>query len=642
MRTKITVTLVILNVALFSFILYFEDRIFGSDAGAETSNRIFQLETAQVDYLRIDGKHLADTHVLERERERWRLTSPLDWPANHHAVSRILNQIQLLERETSFSTAVLERTDQTLADYGLDNPDMTLIFGYGNTRYELRFAATGGIGNRLYILDPAKDTIHVARREILSALAMPLDQLRSDSIFDIPLFEVRSLTLEITSPQNLKMRVVRSDDKWAFETPIQVPADEYAVQTTVNRLSALKVRRFNGEGTGDLAEYGLNRPTMRITLDGNMRSQELLVGNEVAETTDTREYFAKKPQRADGPATIFTVDADRIDELKDARETLRDRQFLRFSREQLTSIEIGVPNRDPVTLQRLETGQWQLVARQPDQSIRLLPSDTAIVNRLISRLEELRARSFRSDAPSSEDIEEFGLDEPQRSVTLYGASEITLHLGYFSKTRANEIYAKIDGEAFVYTVDSSILEALPVLPQFYRDRLLMSRPDGARITSVNLYSLDREQEIFSVELPSDQASWDDVLNEEDEAVRKAVLALIPELRQLRVQSYVLDEFPRILTFGQEDRPWVYILETTYSLTGGDEDLTTDFELYLTDQMGGESMFVGSWELNVVFLARQTFVDAVTSLIDTFENVPPPFPEPALDDSTAEPDESAGF
>ncbi len=623
MRTKITVTLLVLNAALFSYIFFLEDRFFGPGDPSDHSRKIFHSEAANIDYLKIEGSNLGASHVLERRRDEWRLTSPVDWPANYHAVSRILHRIEYLERETSFSVAEMERHDQTLGDYGLEEPGMTLTFGHGERRHELRFGAATEIGNRLYVLDPAGNRIHVVRRDIVGALATPLDELRSDSIFDIPLFEVRNLTLQVNTPESLKLRVVRSGDSWVFETPIQVPADERTVEATVSGLGNLRVLRFEGEISGDLSPYGLDNPSMRITIDGNMRSQSLLVGNEVPESSGAREYYAKMPRRSKAIPTVFTVDADRIDVLKRAKNTLRDRDFLRLDTESLSSISVAGPDREPVSLQRLETGQWQLVTRQPDQSLRLLPADSSIVERMIQRLADVRARSFEHNSPTEADKEDFGLIEPQRTVTLSGEEDVTLRLGYFSKTRANELYAKTEDAEFVYTVDSSILDALPLLPQFYRDRLLMSRPDGARITSVTIYSLDTDREIFTAELPSRDSTWEEALEDETEETKSAFLALLPELRQLRVQNYILDEFPPILSMGRENRSWIYVVETTFALTGGEEDQTTYFELYLTDRMGGQNMLAGSPELNVVFSARQNLIDAVSTIIEKGEGTPAP-------------------
>ncbi len=619
MRTTVTGLLLLLNVVLFAYIFYFDGLFFGDGADGERSRKIFHAEVVDLDYLRIDGGNLESVHELHRERDRWRLVSPVAWPANEHAVSRILNQLQFLEAETSFSLSEMGRSGQSLSDFGLDDPGIVLTFGREGRRHEVKIGGATESGNRVYILDPVKERIHVVRRELAQALTTPLENLRSDAIFEIPLFEVRSLTLETVSPRNLKMRVVRSEDQWNFETPIQVRADRQAVEAAVNNLAAINVRRFQGEVAGSLETYGLDRPFMRITIDGNMRSQSLLVGAETTDASGEKQYYAKMP-RGGAEATVFTVAADRIDRLADARETLRDRDFLRIDPDRLSAITIGVPNRDPVSLQRLETGSWQLVTRDLDESIRLLRADSTIVNRVIERLRNLRARSFESDAPSSEDLENFGFTEPQRRVSFNGTSDRTLLLGYFSPTRANAIYAKLEGSDFVYTVDSSILEVLPVISRYYRDRLLMSRPEGARITSLALYSLDRDTELFSVELPSREANWEEALVDESEDTRQAVEALLPELRQLRVENYVLNEFPPLLEMGRESRHWVYVLETTYALTGGEEDQISYFELYLTDRMGGQSLLAGSPELNVVFSARREFVEAVSRLIDEAESV----------------------
>ena len=130
MRTKVTLVLVFLNVALFFFIFKFERGWRTERASLEARRRVLGPETADIRTLRITGPELP-TISLKRTGDDWSLTEPIDWPANPHAVSRIVNELQFLEHETSFTVRDLEKNGQSLADYGLANPRLSVTFTSG-------------------------------------------------------------------------------------------------------------------------------------------------------------------------------------------------------------------------------------------------------------------------------------------------------------------------------------------------------------------------------------------------------------------------------------------------------------------------------------------------------------------------------
>ena len=131
MRTKITLLLLLLNVVLFFFIFGFERQWHTEALAAEARTRVLGPDAANIHALTIAGQSLADEVRLERQGDTWSITAPYEWPANPHAVSRIVNELQFLEHETSFSVANLDATGLSLADYGLVEPTLTVAFDSG-------------------------------------------------------------------------------------------------------------------------------------------------------------------------------------------------------------------------------------------------------------------------------------------------------------------------------------------------------------------------------------------------------------------------------------------------------------------------------------------------------------------------------
>ena len=135
MRTKVTLVLLFLNVALFFFIFQFERRWRTEESWKEARRRVLGAEAADIRSLEITG----GTHVLAlaKRGDTWFVTSPLEWPANPNAINRILTELQFLEHETSFNVADLAKSGLTLANYGLDQPRLTITPHFGRSRQPL-------------------------------------------------------------------------------------------------------------------------------------------------------------------------------------------------------------------------------------------------------------------------------------------------------------------------------------------------------------------------------------------------------------------------------------------------------------------------------------------------------------------------
>ena len=94
MRTKVTLVLLFLNVALFFFIFQFERRWRTEDAWRVTRTNVLGAETADIRALEISGGN--SSLILKKTGDSWMVTRPLEWPANPNAVGRILASATVL------------------------------------------------------------------------------------------------------------------------------------------------------------------------------------------------------------------------------------------------------------------------------------------------------------------------------------------------------------------------------------------------------------------------------------------------------------------------------------------------------------------------------------------------------------------
>ncbi len=645
MRTKVTLVLLLLNVALFFFIFQFERRWRTEENWKEARRRVLGPEAANIRTLEISTA----THrlALEKRGDTWFVTHPIEWPANPNAVNRIVNDLQFLEHETSFQVRDLEKNGQSLADYGLDQPKLTVAFSSGSSaepetqsskpETELQLGDTTKDGIRLYVLSPDHSRIHVVNQSLARSLALTFEELHADALFTIPVFEARSLNLQTPPPATLRVRLRRDGSRWTFEAPISARASKNATELAINGLNALRVRSFITENPP--APLPSDRPELRVSLEGNGRRETLLLGAAIGPTAAPTgaaaspdiEYYAQ----LEGRDAVFTVSipAALKSVLDRAQVTLRETRILDFDPRAVTSVTLAAPGQPPVTLQRLETGPqpadsaaWQIVLRgDGTQGPQTLTAERSAVTRLLEQLSLLAAQRFESDAPRDADLEAWGFNRPEREISLSipGQPPITFQIGLPAQPNGTA-YVRTGASPSIYAIDQEFLRELPAQPRAWRERLLRELPAGARIAALKLTDLSDNSVVLETAIDPAGRPTESISQPE------AVQTILSHLRSLRAAEFILDQFSDRVNVAGDDRPWRYRLDATISLVGGAADQTSTTTLFLSPRVGGNRQLAGSPsnEFNVVFALEQPFLDALWSLIQSPRDPgPPPAPSP---------------
>lgn len=652
MRTKVTLVLVFLNVALFFFIFKFERNWRTEAASREARRRVLGPEAADIRALEVVAP--GSSFRLVRNRDDWFLTQPLEWPANPHAATTIVNELGLLEHETSFRVADLAQNGQSLASYGLESPKITVAFSSGDPAapgnpprppVTLKIGDVTGDGKRLYVLSTDGERVHVVNRSLLDTLSLPLEQLRADTLLNIRVFEARSLGVQTdanrTGVAGVRVRIRRDGNRWNFETPIIARASRTAIELAINELNTLKAKTFSPSPAPNPLPSAA--PLLRLTLEGTNQLETLFLGEPAGPVQPAapgreavRDYYAQ----LDGRAAVFTVAAPvrLIESLRTAQESLREKRILEFDAAAVSAVTLAAPvlsNQAPITLQRLEApaGQardadqaWQVVVRgDGTQGPQTLPADPAAVRTLLERLTLLSAGQFKSDAPTGADLEDWGFNRPLReiSLTVTGTpAPLVLRLG---TDAARTVYARVgtptEPGASIYTVPADIVEDLTLLPSAWRNRTVAEPlPATARITALKITDLNDGKPVLDLAFGAD--------GQPVPAPRDApaVAALVAGLRALRAREFLPGGFAEKIVSGGEERAWRYRLEAAVTLPGGAGlETTRPLNLALTERLGGNLLYAGSRELDAIFAVEQPLVDALWALIYGPRDPGPPAP-----------------
>jgi len=646
MRFKFTVFLLALNIITFGLIAYLNHQAKQIEPTTGGLSGQIGRELIDADRIELHGRGIDAPRILERKGSTWSIIEPMEWSANYFAINRILNQLQFLEEEASFSVDEIGKTGQALADYGLEDPLLKLTIAQGEQTISLSIGTLTEIGNNVYLLGPDGREIFVVNRQAIDGLLVDLSDLRTRQIFDIPVFEVDALGLQIRSDStadgsSLKVRLARNNGAWSFEAPLAARADPALVDNTINTLTAAKVGRFIEDPDADPILQGLESPSMQVTIHGNKRRQTLIIGNLDPAATGAPQYFAKLE---DNPA-VFTVLARPFDALREAQEALRERNFINFDATRLSGINISEDGRK-IRLQKLETGEddWQVLESKGADEIQPHRADPAIMARLIEDLSTLRASGFAVDAPTTSDNERLGFNQPRRIVTLSFVEGDPLTLTLAHPEEDNEaLFAKTNQADFVYQVERrAALSMIPLNTPYYRNRTLDTLPTAARISALQLTNLLTGEAILDLQLPAGSTDWVTYLLENEQDADGHIRTLLEAVRTFTVKSYLLDRYADAYPVDAEkDIPWAFKLSATLQLPGGETDRIETREYVFTERLSGTVQVGGSPLHDTIFEIPQTLLDALYEL--TEDMVLPPeateqeiVPTPAIIEPVAEP------
>ena len=234
-----------------------------------------------------------------------------------------------------------------------------------------------------------------------------------------------------------------------------------------------------------------------------------------------------------------------------------------------------------------------------------------MVKELLRTMEVVR---FASDAPSENDLIRFGLDEPQRTITLRKASgqPIIFTIGGLSRDdESTLLYGNTNQSASVFVIRPHILAGIPLNPFHYRDRTVFTLPDTAELLEVELTARDSAEAI--------------PLDERMSELLQAYLKVV------KVERYLNQPFADPITLGGgQILQWPYILKATVSYASVSEDAPESVEFYLSERLGGTTQYLGDPNSGLVGTLPIDLIEGLDPLLAVFPDDPGEAPaEPVL-------------
>lgn len=163
---------------------------------------------------------------------------------------------------------------------------------------------------------------------------------------------VARMHIQVGAEQTITVRH-DSNGAWHLESPLQAPADTYLTERVLIIMNRMPAVRAVSDGDADLAQYGLDPPQTRITVETPQATHWLALGKSSA--TESLVYA-----RSSGLAGVHLVPQDKVRALPKHPADFLDPRLFPIARDPLHTIEAKL---GAVSF-RLQSGAggWSMVA----------------------------------------------------------------------------------------------------------------------------------------------------------------------------------------------------------------------------------------------------------------------------------------
>ena len=612
-KFKITFILLTLNAIALLVLFFLSNSQFKSLNFQNSLETNITSITDGINSIHISGSVVNEPIYINKEGLNWSIKSPINWPANNFTVNQIIHHLNLLKETSQFSFKELIQTNQSLSDYGLDEPSLVFELKKANQELEIIIGNTTALGNKLYLYLPQKETIYIVSNDLSETQLIGLENLKQKQIINIPSFEIDALNYQVrTSDASnrglLSVRIEKREnaDTWYFNSPLKTQADSSLVIKTIKDLTDAKVKKILSPEILDSEMLGFDNPSMKLTLEGNKRRATLILGNTFLDQTNHKYYYAK----LESNDSVFTVDSKLFDRFIEADKALREKSFVNFPTDSTTTIDI-TNTQFQTKLQQLENGAWQSLVLYPVNKNPPAKADQVAVNDFLEQLRNLRAVDFFSDNPNEEDLNSLGFNQPIISIALFNKETPMLSLRATDHPQDNSLcLVYLKNGSTVYSVEKALfLKNFVPNPLHYKDRLVEKLPLSAEIVELAIEDISKSPSSY-------------LLNyRKKKSLENNPKELLEVLKKITVKRY-LDR-----TFNQEERDnegniiWRYKLTFKMLLPGDRGNKTEDRVYYIGNRIAGSVQLGAVPKHNLVFEFSPEFLQALHPYISQFKLTP---------------------
>ena len=446
MRLRGTFLLAAVALGLGLFVWLLEVRAPAKRALAdEAAGRVFDVAADEIIAL---GLPLEDggSATLVR-RDGWRLTAPLEFPADPRAVERALGALEALEVGLT-----IEEPAEDLAVFGLSEQEREVVSARtSGATLELYLGGDTPIGSARYFAVAGEESrVHTAERAALEPLSSSLFGLRDKRMTTLVVEEVSELQVRVQG--SLIVTAVRTEDTWKLSAPRKEAADSRRIKRLLEDLVLARAVEFI-DSPQDLARYGLALPELQVSLareSGGPTSFEL-------GSSDGTGYV-----RVDGGDVLYAVPERLLSRIPRTFFAYRYKRVLELEQADVRRIELRFPRADVVQSYGRSDSEWAPEGDAPEL-------EPFAIEDLLFAVRSLDATEI--ERPDASPLD-FGLDPPSLRVSAFDADGEVLGWLELGDILGESLSARSSQSERIWRVASQLGEDLPLGQAAFQNRFV--------------------------------------------------------------------------------------------------------------------------------------------------------------------------
>src|SRR2546423_541614 len=294
MKTKTTLTLLIVAVSLGVWIKFFESKKPNTEETTRQAGNVINFERDKLEGIVIENGE--DRIELARQRGRWRLTAPVKDQADGAAVDNLISDLEGWRNERTISSKELEADKNSLNEYGLTKPKLRLQLLGSNAPPAVFFGKDAALENRMYVRVGETGPVVLATQSVKNEISKKPDDFRDRKLTDLTTAQVTRAVLKSAAGE---LELAKKNEHWEIVKPLQARGDDQKIGDLLAQVTDARIEEFVGDDRGDLHAYGLSEPRGSITIFGvdDKQGQTLQIGT-VAEKKPEQIYGRFLPRNA--------------------------------------------------------------------------------------------------------------------------------------------------------------------------------------------------------------------------------------------------------------------------------------------------------------------------------------------------------
>ncbi|MFN2621377.1 MAG: DUF4340 domain-containing protein [Chthoniobacterales bacterium] len=453
MKTKTTIILLVLAVAVGLYIKYYESKRPNTEEAKRQAGNVVNFDRDTLEGIVIQNGD--DRIELKKQDLKWRIEAPFKDQADGGAVQNLINDLDGWQKFDSIPASEIAKNTGLLDEYGLSKGKLKLKLIGKDAPPEINFGNDAALQGKMYVRAGDSGDVAIAAQSVRNDIAKKPEDFRDKKLTDLTTAQVMRALVKTAAGE---MELEKKADHWEIVKPLRARGDDQKINDLLAQITTAQIQQFVAEDRGDLRPYGLAEPRGSVTLFAvdDKTGQTLQIGGPAgAAEKDKDQVYVRFTARN----AVYTL-PKKIEEILALKPAdLRDRHLVRIDTNILDRITVDAPGKGKTVLARKDEN-WTIASKNNQ------PANSSEVNRMLDLLKVEQVTKFVEDVAS--DLPKYGLDKPQLQVTFSSfasentpestAGEHPFATIAFGKVDGDNVFARLGEEPFIVAVRRSLLD----------------------------------------------------------------------------------------------------------------------------------------------------------------------------------------